>query len=83
MNIRTRIRPAIVAVSLFAALGGVTSLGCAAASASPSSTITVQDQDAKDGAGVDGDGTQGEFHQATDGTTSGPIMNAVPQYRAK
>lgn len=67
-------------LSLLAGLGG---FAAGAAQASPSSTITVQDQDNKDGAGVDADGTQGDFHQATEGATSGPIMNAVPQYKAK
>ena len=66
-------------MALLAGLGGV---AAGVAQASPSSTITVQDQGNQDGAGVDADGTQGDFHQATEGTTSGPIMNAVPQYKA-
>ena len=64
--------------------------GAAVAAASPSSTITVQDQGGPDGARVvsgaqgrtDADGTQGEFKQATDGTASGPLMDAVPQFKA-
>ena len=71
---------------LVAALGGA-----AAVSATPSSTITVQDEGGADGAQVrsqatqgtvDSDGTQGSYKQATDGTASGPLEDAVPQYKA-
>lgn len=71
---------------MLAGLGGVAGVTGMAnapqAQASPSTTITVQDQDNHDGAGVDGDGTQGEFHPAVTGTSTGPLMNAVPQYKA-
>lgn len=74
-----RIRFAVAALSLLAGLGGVTLAGPAQASSSP--TITVQDEGTKDGAGVDSDGTQGDFHAATTGTVSGPLMDAVPQFK--
>jgi hypothetical protein len=64
--------------------------GTAVAAAAPSSTLTVQDQGAGDGANVrsgsqgttDSDGTVGDFKQATDGNESGPLEDAVPQYKA-
>ena len=50
---------------------------------SPSSTLTVQDGDSgNDGAGIDSDGTQGDFKAAMDGSETGPIMVATPQDRA-
>lgn len=86
MSIRTvKIRSAVAALALLAGMGGVAGFGAlgsaAPAGAAPSSTITVQD-DGVDGAGVDADGTQGEFHAATTGTVSGPLMDAVPQVKA-
>ena len=81
MSTRTvTIRSVVAAFTLLAGLGGVVA---GVAQASPSSTITVQDQDNKHGAAVDTDGTQGDFHRATQGTTSGPIIDAVPQFKAK
>lgn len=76
---------AVAALSLagigLAGIGGVAlPTGVALASSSP--TITVQDEGSHDGAGVDTDGTQGDFHTATTGSVSGPIMDAVPQYKA-
>ena len=54
-------------------------------------TVTAQDQGTKNGARVDtqaiqgtvnSTGTQGTLKPATDGTTTGPLMDAVPQYTA-
>jgi len=51
--------------------------------------VTVQDQDAIGGARaqtqaiqgtLDSSGTQGTSKPATDGTTTGPLMDAVPQH---
>lgn len=62
------------------------------AAASPSSSVTVQDS-GKNGAGVDSDGdqdayldtdgTQGDFTGAVDGTSTPPLMDAVPQTHAQ
>lgn len=58
--------------------------GAAVASASTDPVVSVQDGDSGgDGAGVDTDGTQGDFKAATDGSNTGaPIMNAAPQTHA-
>jgi hypothetical protein len=54
-----------------------------AAAKSPSSTLTVQDgSGGQDGAAIDADGTQGSYKPAMDGSTVGPIMDAVPQDKA-
>ena len=54
-------------------------------------TVTVQDQDAIDGARaqtqaiqgtLNSSGTQGTSKPATDGTITGPLVDAVPQYTA-
>ncbi len=87
MNTRAaRTRSTLVALALFAGLGGwagsTTLAGSSVIEASPSTSITVQDQGNHDGAGVDTDGTQGEFHPAVTGTTTGPLMDAVPQFKA-
>ena len=80
MSTRTvRVGTAVAALSLLTGLGGVAA-GTAQASRSP--VITVQDQGGADGAGVDSDGTQGDYRDATVGTVTGPIMNAVPQFTA-
>ena len=51
-----------------------------ASAASPKTTLTVQDAGATaDGAAVDADGTMGDYKAATDGTTTGPLMDAKPQ----
>lgn len=80
------IRALLAKLALTASIGGLsgaTCLGCAAiAQASPSASVSVQDQGSHDGAAVDTDGTQGDFHLAVTGTASGPLMNAVPQYKA-
>ncbi|MFN8088542.1 MAG: hypothetical protein U0R81_06110 [Mycobacterium sp.] len=70
----------IVASVVLAGLFG----GAAVASASTDPVISVQDGDSGgDGAGVDTDGTQGDYKAATDGSnTGGPIMNASPQTHA-
>jgi hypothetical protein len=58
--------------------------GTVIAAASPSSTLTVQDGDSGgDGAAVDSDGTMGDYKAAMDGTSTGPIMVATPQDKAK
>ena len=78
---------AIAGLAVLAALG----FGGGIASATPSSTITVQDEGSKDGAAVDTDGTNGtidtdgtvgSFKQATDGKSAGPIEVATPQIHA-
>lgn len=71
----------VVGVLLAGALGAV---GVSAiASASPSSVIAVQDGDSGgDGAGVDSDGTQGDYKAAMDGSESGPLLVAAPQTHA-
>ena len=57
--------------------------GNAVALASPSSTLTVQDDTSgAGGAAIDSDGTQGSYKPAMDGTETGPIMDAVPQDKA-
>lgn len=58
--------------------------GVAVATASTDPVISVQDGDSGgDGAGVDTDGTQGDYKAATDGSNTGaPIMTAVPQTHA-
>jgi len=58
--------------------------GSGVASASPAPVITVQDGDSgNNGAGVDSDGTQGDYKAAMDGTNSGaPVVAAVPQTHA-
>lgn len=77
-------------MAAFALLTVLGSVGTALAGATPSSTITVQDQDGADGARVenqatqgtvDSDGTQGSYKGATDGRSSGPLEYAVPQYK--
>ncbi len=75
----------IAVPALVLALAGLAGLaGPAVASAKGSTpTITVQDEGAVDGARVDNDGTVGNFKAATDGAESGPLMDAVPQYRTK
>ena len=88
MNTRTTVLTGLalagLGVALITGAGGI-------ASATPSSTITVQDQGGKDGAAVDTDGTNGtvdtdgtvgDFKQATDGKAAGPIMVATPQVHA-
>lgn len=87
MNIRTsRIRSAAATLLLVAGLGGATGIaslgGAAGAVASQAPIITVQDEGNHDGAGVDTDGTQGDFRAATTGSVAGPMMDAVPQYKA-
>ena len=80
---------ALSAVGLALFLGGLAGAGIAAAT--PTSTITVQDEGTKDGAAVDTDGTNGtidtdgtvgDFKQATDGKSAGPIEVATPQIHA-
>jgi hypothetical protein len=57
--------------------------GTVVAAASPKSTVTVQDgANSGDGAGVDTDGTQGDYKPAMDGTSTSPIMVAAPQFKA-
>ena len=60
-------------------------------SSGPETTISVQDQGAKDGARVDtqaiqgtvnSTGIQGISRPATQGTSSDPLMDAKPQYTA-
>ena len=92
VNTMTMGRAAVAGVGV-ALLAGLVGVGATAvASAAPSSTITVQDQGHADGARVDADGTrgdidtdgtQGSFKQATDGNATGPIEDAIPQYKAK
>ena len=68
----------VAGIVLTAAFGGT-----AAAAASPTSTLTVQDgASGKDGAAIDADGTQGSYKAAMDGTETGPMMDAVPQDKA-
>jgi len=93
MNTRTTVFTGLalagLGVALITGVGGPAAGGIA--SATPSSTITVQDQGGKDGAAVDTDGTNGtidtdgtvgDFKQATDGNAAGPIMVATPQMHA-
>jgi hypothetical protein len=59
--------------ALLGGLGGV-------AAGSPGTAFAVQDgSSGRDGASIDADGTQGSFKPATDGTTTGPLIVAVPK----
>ncbi|TXI40103.1 MAG: hypothetical protein E6Q56_05750 [Mycobacterium sp.] len=81
MSTRTlRTSCAVAALALVGLAGVALPAGTAWAGTPP--TITVQDQGSHDGAGIDTDGTQGEFHPAVTGTVTGPLMDAAPQYKA-
>ena len=64
--------------------------GTAVAVASPTSSVSVQGQGGDSRAAVrsgsfgvtDADGTQGSFAPAVDGTQTGPLMVAVPQFKS-
>ena len=72
----------VIVVGMLAGVSGASGAGTIA-SASPSSVIAVQDGDGGgDGAGVDSDGTQGDYKAAMDGSESGPLMVAAPQTHA-
>ena len=80
-----------LAIAGLAVLAALCFGGGGIASATPSSTITVQDEGSKDGAAVDTDGTNGtidtdgtvgSFKPATDGKSASPIEVATPQIRA-
>lgn len=68
-------------VVVAASIAAATALGpIVVAVASPSTTFSVQDGDSgNNGAGIDSDGTQGNFKSATDGSMTGPLMVAKPQ----
>ena len=69
----------VAGIAVAAALAGT----AVAAAKSPSSTLTVQDgSGGQDGATIDSDGTQGSYKPAMDGSTVGPILDAVPQDKA-
>ncbi len=66
-------------IGLAALFGGI---GVASAG-SPTTTFAVQDGDSgAGGAGIDADGTQGDYKSAVDGSMSGPLMVAAPQDKA-
>ena len=79
MNIVFKATVVAAGIGLATLFGGT----AVAFAGSPSSTLSVQDGDSgHDGAGIDSDGTQGDYKAAMDGTETGPIIDAVPQDRA-